>query len=137
VNEAAVEAGRAHYGIDLRTGDERLLSEFGPRSFDVVFTVSVIDHVEAPADVLERLWAATSSALVLLEPIAARTGRVDSADEDSARLSAVAHSYSWDYAELLGDRPGVSRVSWTPYPISDENLGPYYWLIEATREAIA
>lgn len=136
VNEAAVEAGRSQYGIDLRAGDESLLSSFGPRSFDVSFTVSVIDHVEAPADVVSRLWAVTSAVLILLEPVAPRTGRVDADASETDAWSAVPHSYSWDYAELLGALPDVQRASWTPYPLSNENLGPFYWLIEASRETL-
>lgn len=131
INAEAVEEGVRRFGLDLRVGDEHALSELADRSVDAVFVVSVLDHVPTPAALLEELWRVCGDHLVMLEPYLGVEGRQDVED---VGVTDVGFSYSWDVAGLARDLDGAD-VTISPLPLTEVNLGPYYWLVSVVRRA--
>lgn len=71
-NKVSLESGRQHHpDIGFIYGDEKTLEAIKPNSHDVVFTVSVLDHIPNPEwrAVYDNLKRIASKAVVLLEPI--------------------------------------------------------------------
>lgn len=71
-NAVTIQAGRdAHSGITLIEGDESYLPHFADGAFDVVFTVSVLDHIPHPEwkAVYAELVRIAKRAMVMLEPV--------------------------------------------------------------------
>ena len=76
VNEAAVAAGVAATGLDLRCADEAALRDFDDGEFDLVFTVSVLDHIADVDPVLEQLVRCAGRAAYFLEVALPAEGKV-------------------------------------------------------------
>lgn len=119
INGAAVDWGRSHWGLDLRLGDETLLE---PDSCDVVFTVSVVDHIPQPERALAALCLAAPT-VILVEPWLGREGEVESHNP---------YTYSWDYPTRL--RALGMTVTDRPFPLSEVSIGPAYRMYRATRD---
>jgi SAM-dependent methyltransferase len=137
VNGDAVQFGVESYGLELHVAGEEFLAELSDVSVDVAFTVSALDHVPDIGRVFDELTRVTRRALVLLEPFTGRVGRADGNGGDSkgdGGFTPFRFTYSWDYAALTRPLGRAWRWSWTPYPLSSQNIGPYYWLIEGVRQ---
>jgi ubiquinone/menaquinone biosynthesis C-methylase UbiE len=72
-NPTTLNAARRAHGswLELHEGTHALLDQFVDNSFDVVFTVSVLDHVPVPEwyAVYDEMVRVARKAVVLLEPI--------------------------------------------------------------------
>jgi SAM-dependent methyltransferase len=132
INAEAVAHGHEKYGLDLRVGGEELLTKHDERAIDVLFTVSVLDHLPHAEEVLREITRIAGTAVILLEPFTGQSRRVDVAT-DAPALTTVLYTYAWDYPEMCNRVAPDWHWTWTPYPLSGENLGPNYWLIEGTR----
>jgi SAM-dependent methyltransferase len=119
INLDAVYVARAK-GLDVLLGDERTLSLFDPESFDVAYTVSVIDHIPEPQTALDELDRIART-LVLVEPWLGFEGKVETTS-DGKRANPFL--YSWDYAERLPEREWTTE----PFPIAPVGAGPDYRL---------
>ncbi|MDB5751310.1 MAG: hypothetical protein JWP65_1731 [Ramlibacter sp.] len=134
INGGAIELARSK-GLNAAMGDERSLSLFPDRCFDVVFTVSVLDHIPDASQPLIQLARMSSKAVVLLEPWLGQEGKVvrNFNAKLAQEIDTTPYSYSWDYEKLAKDLlPGWRCESW-PLPIST-NLGAYYRVYSLTRE---
>jgi SAM-dependent methyltransferase len=122
-------------------GDETVLGTFAPDSFDLAFTVSVLDHIPAPhvAQQTLKTLITLGRKVVLLEPMIPGvhgdvSGRVRS--EVAPGLPAphkrfASHCYLWNYNKWLSRLP----VTWTcrADPLHSHSLGPFYHLYVITR----
>lgn len=129
INREAVELGREHTGLDLRYGDERALAEFDAGEFDLVFTVSVLDHIPDIREVCRLLTRCAAKCVYLLEvtlPIEGKVVRHFDHKRGGVRDSTGA-SYSWDVARFLKDDPRIRRLDIRPRYLHPASLGPYYW----------
>src|SRR5580765_4557008 len=68
INAEAVAFGRQERGLDLSQADETFLQAQATDAFDVIFTVSVIDHVPNPKPVLTEMVRVARLGVLLLEP---------------------------------------------------------------------
>jgi SAM-dependent methyltransferase len=128
VNEAAVAAGREQTGLDLRTGDESALAGFADGEFDLVFTVSVLDHVADVDSILDQLVRCAGRNAWFLEvalPVEGKVSRHFDHVDLAARPSTGA-SYSWDLEPRLRANPRVWRLDRRPVYLHARSLGPYY-----------
>ena len=125
INETSTKYGRDRWGLDLRTEP---LSAFGDDSFDLAFTVSVLDHIPAP-DVDEYIieLCRIAPTLLLLEPYVGSEGKVDA----ETTTGTSPYSYSHEYPRRL--RALGMAVSIERHPLSDWGLGPHYRLYTARR----
>jgi SAM-dependent methyltransferase/glycosyltransferase involved in cell wall biosynthesis len=120
INETAVNAGRRRYQLPLFVGGEEDLSKMDNDSFDVSFTVSVLDHVPEAKPILKELLRITRKFFIALEPYVG-------VDKNAKEQAARGYSYFWDYPRLFGEL-GAEIVHNQHFPLSDKGLGPYYYL---------
>ena len=128
INAEAVAFGQKERGLDLFHADETFLGAQADNSFDVIFTVSVMDHLPNPKPVLADMVRVARLGILLLEPNLGEEGKVSNSTGNQPDNPSVAtpFSYSWDYARLANDLP--VELSKEHYPLSGTLLGPYYWL---------
>ncbi|WEX91076.1 class I SAM-dependent methyltransferase [Sinorhizobium garamanticum] len=133
VNAAAVRHGEQS-GLRLAAGDERLLKIFPDLTFDVTFTVSVIDHVATPGEILTELARITRRKLLLLEPWLGEEGKVErNVNITTGELiDTTPYSYSWDYHRLTRQHLPGWQIEDEPYALQS-NLGRFYRLYTLTR----
>lgn len=128
INVDAVAAGREATGLDLRVGDETALAGFDDGTFDLVFCISVLDHVVDVDAILAELLRCARRVVYLLEVLLPVEGRVDRHFDhaDGAVRESTGASYSWDLAHRLQRDPRVWRVDCVPTYLHPRSLGPYY-----------
>lgn len=135
INPDAIEAGQA-LGLDVAVGDEQHLGSYDTNQFDVVFTVSVLDHVPEPGPILQALCRVASRAVLLLEPWLGEEGKVleNRSVQSGSMVSTTPYSYSWNYRDLAQEYAASWTLSIEEYPL-DTNLGRYYQLYSLTPPA--
>ena len=133
VNAVAVAFGRQERGLDLSHADEAFFQAQRENSFDVIFTVSVLDHLPKPKPVLAEMVRVARVGVLLLEPSLGEEGKVFKAAscETETPTGATPFSYSWNYPRLAEDLP--VDFSQQPYPLSGTLLGPYYSLFRLIK----
>lgn len=137
VNEKAVRLGRDRTGLDLRVGDESTLRQFQEGEFDLVFTVSVLDHIVEVQPACEALAHCAARHLYCLEvtlPVEGKVTRHFDHAQGEIRSSTEA-SYSWHLEERLGGLTRVKRLDARPCYLHSASLGPYYWSYLAHLES--
>lgn len=122
INRAALAAGQAkHDSITLSFGDENYLY-YAPDA-DVVFTVSVLDHIPDWKPVYKNLKRIAKKALILLEPVfVEKTGVIYEGDLDTL-VEAAPFTYSRDYVK---NDPELRVVQDLPITEIPGTLGPLY-----------
>lgn len=128
INAEAVAAGRKEFGLDLVTASEEILERLPADSFDLVFTVSVRDHVPDVGCVCRGLLRCARQAVVRLEvalPVEDKVLRHFDHATGGLLDSAYYFSYFWDYERLVRDL-GAASVEGRAVYLHPEQLGPYY-----------
>lgn len=128
VNADAIRAGRENLGLDLRHADENGLDEFADGQFDLVFTVSVLDHIPDIAQICKSLVRCAARYVLCMEVTLPIEGKVIKHFDHKAagvRPSTEA-SYSWCVDRFLATEPRVWRLDQRPCYMIDASLGPYY-----------
>ena len=118
----------------MSRGDEYTLNIIPSNSFDVVFTVSVLDHIATPDSVLKGFGRIARSAVLLLEPWLGREGKViRNKDPKSGVIGdTTPYSYSWNYPKLAETALPTWHLTKEPCEIPT-NLGRFYELYTLTR----
>lgn len=134
-NNVSLESGRDwHPDIGFIFGDEETLSIANPAVFDIVFTVSVLDHIPDPQwrSVYDDMVRVARKAVVLLEPVL-----WDSADRrtmlerDIATPDIGATPYTWAH-DYTGYDPNITVVRHMPIGLGGpwNKFGQLYELME-------
>ena len=133
INRDAIRIG-AQQGLRLAVGDEDNLKTYPDRAFDVVFTVSVLDHLPNPAPVLKSLCRIAGQAVLLLEPWLGEEGKVvRNRDRNSGEMiDTTPYSYSWNYPRLRSQVAPEWGMTTEPFRL-ESNLGRYYELYTLER----
>lgn len=97
LNEKMINFGVKKYGLDLKACDELGLANVPDNSYDVTFTVSVLDHIPYPEFTLRHLLRITKSYLVLYEISNTKLGRSIRVTNMSAEGKIEADSYPYSY----------------------------------------
>lgn len=130
INEAAIRAG-VQNGLDLICGDQDTLSAMEEKCVDVIFTVSVLDHIPNPDDLLANFGNKARKAIILLEPWLGSKGKVieNRSGVSGDVVPTTPFSYSWDIEQrgLATLRNWRCRVSDF---IMKSNLGNHYKFFE-------
>ncbi|MCA9245020.1 MAG: class I SAM-dependent methyltransferase [Phycisphaerales bacterium] len=129
INPEAIRLGREASGLDLRLGNESTLAQHADSEFDLVFTVSVLDHVAEPGRVCRELIRVARKAVYMLEvrlPVEGKVLRHFDHFRDEVRDSTGA-SYSWNLETWLADTPRLRSLDRRPCYLHSGSLGPYYW----------
>ncbi len=137
-NEEAIRNGKKNYVfpgmIHLTIADEKYLDILikGKSHFDVIFTVSVLDHNyrDDAEKILQKLDALASKALILVEPQHYdHTGLVIEGSMEHLSEDMAPYTFSWDYEMML---PGLEKTE--HFPIGTRDWGKYYHLFKKEKE---
>jgi SAM-dependent methyltransferase len=127
VNPEAVKIGKYKFSLPIEVGDEQSLMLIRDSSYDVVFTVSVIDHLLEPEKICKELTRISKRHIVLLEPFFEREGKIVKMIKANLSEDFFPYSYSWDYEKIFSNLP-VKPISNTLAPLEGGFAGPYYRL---------
>lgn len=137
LNADAVNDGKAMFGLDLRVGDDNTLHQFRDGEFDVVFTVSVLDHIPSIQQVSRELTRIAGRFLVLLEIVGPETGKaLTMRNEQGEVIPGYPYTYFHDYRATFERKLGCPCILDAYVPVGRTNLLEYYRLhVFAVREA--
>jgi FkbM family methyltransferase len=127
INSAAVEYGRAEFGLDLEVGDERIFQRFEADSFDLILTLSVLDHIAGIRSVCRELLRCSRHNVLCIEVSLPLEGKVSRHFDHRAQevMDTTPYSYSWDYARVFREL-GAPRVDVQSAFLHETSLHPYY-----------
>jgi SAM-dependent methyltransferase len=131
INRQSIEYGRAAWGLDLAVADEQYLSRMADGSVDVVFTVSVLDHIPDIRDALLELARVVRYYYVAVEPHPEEDVPYLDVFKSDGRLrssinTTTPYSYVHPYNALVPE-VGLSAVLDLPMPTGGM-FGPLYRL---------
>jgi SAM-dependent methyltransferase len=129
INAKALDVGN-EAGLDLRLGDETALHGFADGQWDVVLTVSVLDHMPDPTLALEQLARITARRLILIEPQSPDGGSGKALGQ--AGDDPMPFTYLHDYDALLLGLGLVQELD-MPMPTHHHRVGPLYRLRSFSR----
>ncbi len=136
VNANSISQGKSTYGFDLRVGDENSLAEYKSNSFDLSFTVSVLDHLPEPEAAIKRLMRMTRKAMLFIEPhLPEKIGKISEIKTEwSSQKSAGATPFTYfhDYLVLF-EELGLRMQADVPLPTHVNRVGPFYKLFIVTK----
>ena len=115
---AVQEARRT--GLYVLLGDEFTLGLLPPDTYDVAYTVSVLDHLPDPQQALERLDR-IARVLMFVEPWLG-------SEQQLQDRGTSPWTYSWDYEARLPRRQWKRQ----PFPLHQTGAGPHYQLHTGT-----
>ncbi|MCP5420905.1 MAG: methyltransferase domain-containing protein [Gammaproteobacteria bacterium] len=128
VNRDAIDFGREYFNLPIEYGDELFLEKLAEDSFEVTFTVSVLDHIPFIEEVARKLIQITSRYLVLYEICYHRFGKITQmATADGEIVDGYPFSYFHDYDGLFR-KLGTWCVLDVALPAFPGNLGEFYRL---------
>ena len=131
INQDSIEFGKKNNRLDLTAGDETYLQQLDDNQVDLVFTVSVLDHVPDFKSIAKELIRISKKNLVLFEPyIEGKSGKIANdtnlQDAPSTKNTVIAYSYLHDYLELQDEARLISKKT---IQVKPGGLGPYYTLM--------
>jgi len=135
INKKAIESGRKRFEIQLKVGSEEYLSKIPSNEYDMVFTVSVLDHLVEPDFVCSELTRITKKYIVLLEPFYGKEGKITQMAKNKWKFwlkKSFPFSYSWDYRRIFSNL-NVQLIDDIPCPLEKDYSGPYYRLYKFSK----
>lgn len=126
VNEKAVKFGIKKYGLNLIAGGEECLQAFSLGEFDLVFTISVLDHIPDLSIVCNELSRCANNSVVCIEislPVEGKILKVLDQRKNKVK-KAIDATYSWHIDRYFGSNRVKNITSENIY--LDVRSGPYY-----------
>lgn len=132
INAASVAHGRARWGLDLDVADEDYLARQPDGACELVFTISVLDHLPEITGVLRELARVTRRYYLAIEPFPeGQLVYLEALKRDGKVRAAVTtqtpYSYLHPYDRLV-PAVGLSPRLDLPMPPYAGNWGPLYRL---------
>lgn len=128
VNRTAIDAGRRAFGLDLRVADESALANIPNSSFDVSFTVSVLDHIALPQQTIAKLADITRRFVITYEICNDQTGKIEAMQDAGGNIvDGYPFSYFHDYRSLFA-KAGCWLLLDAALPAFSGSLGEFYRL---------
>jgi SAM-dependent methyltransferase len=136
INAAAVAAGRQEFELNLDVANEEIFDHLPPDSFDLIYTVSVLDHMPAVERVCRGMLRCSRGAVLCLEVALPLSGKVVRHFDHGRQevLDSTGYSYSWDY-EAIFRSLGAAWVEVRSTYLHPASLGPYYKAFLAYRHS--
>jgi len=137
INCEAINYSKKKYGLNLSCSDEGIFNVIPDNTYDVVYTVSVLDHVPHPEKILAQLLRISKTSVLLLEPWTGEEGKVvkNLNIKSGDIIDTTPYSYSWDYKKMIAPYLAEWDLSIEEYKI-DSNLGRFYYLYEISTRNI-
>ncbi len=138
INENSIREGVVDKNLALEVGDEEHLLSYKAKSFDMSFTVSVLDHLPNPEAALRNLVRITRMALIFVEPVyEGAQGKIREVRTQWARQGAVKatpYTYFHPYRKIF-EKLGLEVRLDVPMPTHLGKVGPFYRLMVVTSSA--
>jgi SAM-dependent methyltransferase len=129
INEKSIRYGIEHHGLDLHVGDETALRDYPDSRWDLVFTVSVLDHIPDCRETCRELRRIASRYVVLCEPCRPGvSGRIDLEGSKDGQAPVTPYSYYHDYYGIF-DELSMMRLLDVSLPTNNRPLGRSYRLM--------
>lgn len=132
INEDSINFGLEKWGLEIEVGDEHYLAEEPANSCDVLFTVSVLDHIPDIAESLQNIFRFTEKFFITVEPHPEEHLHYlhPFKSEESIRSSVTTETpFSYTHAlETLIPSVGFTQRLSIPLPTYKANFGPLYRL---------
>jgi ubiquinone/menaquinone biosynthesis C-methylase UbiE len=131
INEDAIKIGKKKFNVPMDVLGESDLQKIPDNNFDIVFTISVIDHITEPEKVCKELVRISKNYLFLIEPFFGKEGKVVLKRRPRfkwKKVDSTPFSYFWDYNRIFSELP-VREISITDCPLKSV-VGDYYKLYE-------
>ena len=134
INEQAISVGKKKFNIPIEIGNEDFLKKIPDNSFDIVFTVSVIDHVVEPEIICNELTRIAKKYIILLEPYHQEEGKIVKMKTRPwyGIRKTFPYSYSWNYTRIFSNFD-VNLLSDTSCPLGNDYSNPFYRLYEFSK----
>jgi SAM-dependent methyltransferase len=137
LNRDAIEFGRSRFGLPIEVGDETSLASMGDNSYEITFTVSVLDHIPFIKDTVGELIRITGKYLVLYEICHDQYGKIVKMTSETGEIvDGYPFSYFHDYDKLLHEL-GTWCLLDVSIPAFSGNLGEFYRLKIFTKHSDA
>jgi SAM-dependent methyltransferase len=142
INSDSLEFGRKNFSseLDLNLGDETILANEPNAYFDLVFTVSVLDHIPNPRFIIQELLSKTKRYAIFLEPIHPEEVKIEGKIEQISTnwspqkdSKATPYTYFHSYVSIFDDF-GAKVLIDLPMPTSVYKLGPLYRLFVVQKK---
>jgi SAM-dependent methyltransferase len=129
VNEAAINAGKEKFDFALHVADENWLPSQPTDSFDVVFTISVLDHIPDVRPTGAEIARVCRRYVALLEIHHHSPGKVQQMRApDGSPVPGYPYSYFHDYRAYFERELGWACVIDAHLPVGDGDLLETYRL---------
>ncbi|MDP6522847.1 MAG: class I SAM-dependent methyltransferase [Kiritimatiellia bacterium] len=136
INEASIKYGVEHYGLDLRVGDELALDDYPDNRWDLVFTISVLDHIPDPVATCTELNRIAGRYLLFCEPcVHGGEGRIDGEHAEGDVSKTAPFSYYHDYYRIFREL-SLTRVLDIALPTSCHSVGMSYRLMLCAKGSL-
>jgi len=137
INSESIEFGRDKFGLDITVADESIFDSMEENSVDLLFTVSVLDHIPDVKKAMKGILRVTETYILLVEPRPeTQLSYLDEFKESGVLPETVQtetpYSYTHDY-ETITAQFGLTQLLSFPLPPYGHNLGPLYKLSLYTK----
>ena len=132
INRQSIEYGKAKWDLDIQVADETFFTHEIALQPDLLFTVSVLDHIPNIRGVLESISKFTKNYLLTIEPYPEKSLAYLESLKAEGRvrervLTETPYSYTHQLDQLLPELSFERLVS-MPLPTYRNNWGPLYRL---------
>lgn len=132
VNQESIDFGKNKWNLNIETADETFLASQDSDSFDLIFTISVLDHIPDINQILNDIKRVTSRYLLIIEPYPEKELTYLRSFQEQAWIetdieTATPYSYTHDYARLV-PAAGFDLVLDLPMLPYKGHFGPLYRL---------
>jgi len=135
INCEAIKYAKEECHLNVACLDESIFSIIPDNTYDVVYTVSVLDHVPYPDKILSQLLRISKKGVLLLEPWIGEEGKVvkNLNIRTNTVIDTTPYSYSWDYKKLIKPHLESWKLEIEEYKL-DSNLGRFYYLYQISAK---
>ena len=128
LNPLAIEFGRRQWGLNLEVADETFLRRVNDNSYDVSFTISVLDHIPYVDTTIFDLIRVTRDYVIAYEICHKRSGKIIRMQSPEGEIvDGYPFSYFHDY-RMKFEAMNCWNVMDVALPAFRGNLGEFYRL---------
>jgi len=139
INQTSIEFGKEKWNLDLRVSDEKFFRILADNTYDLIFTVSVLDHIPDITECLRDIYRVTSRFFLTLEPYQEiELPYLQSFQSENVIASDISTKTPYSYTHPLDDliiSAGFTEQISLPLPTYRGNFGPLYRLSLWVKDA--
>lgn len=126
-----VKFGRKNYGLNLTVGDETQVLTLEDPHYDLVFTVSVLENIPNPQNIVASLLNMANKCCVFIEPVFGQ-GTINGSKKINTH-QALPDTYHHNYKDIF-ERSKCKIILEMPLPTSGKKTGLFYRIFVVSNE---